>query len=365
KGGDVQDMAFDFTHGDVFVTASGVESVFGQDVVNDNYIYEATGLTSGSGANSLGFGAIPFSPNDSSASPPNNANIPPLPGNAFPVEHGTLGGIDLDPATQTLYFTTASVSLDISAAQDGSQFHTFFGGVFKYSYNGNPSGTYTTLFQQDGTNGPTGLLGQPSGYIAVDPVNGKYYVDEADNSTHGMASWVGSTSGGTPTLFADITNVNGLGPEGLTIDHAPTLTLTPLGSTPSYTENQASTPSPAGTPVALISSASASDADTVNNTVQLAGAVVRISSGFLSGASHQDLLVINGTTSGTLDSGKISYSYDSTTGAMVLSGADTFAQYQSALALVKYTSSGDNPDNFGADTSRTISWSVSDGLLSC
>src|SRR5262249_7432792 len=154
--------------------------------------------------------------------------------------------------------------------------------------------------------------------------------------------------------FADITNVNGLGPEGLTIDHAPTLTLNQLGSTASYTENQASTPSPAGTPIALISSASGSDVDTTNDTVQLADAVVRISSGFLSGASHQDLLEINGATSGTLDAGKISYSYSSTTGAMVLSGADTFAQYNSALALVKFTNSGDNPDNFGADTSRTI-----------
>ena len=49
---------------------------------------------------------------------------------------------------------------------------------------------------------------------------------------------------------------------------------------------------------------------------------------------------------------------------LTLSGAATFAEYNAALALVQFTSSGGNPTNFGADNSRTISWTVSDGLIS-
>src|SRR5262249_13030311 len=41
----------------------------------------------------------------------------------------------------------------------------------------------------------------------------------------------------------------------------------------------------------------------------------------------------------------------------------TLAQWQAALDAVQYSSTSDNPTNFGADTSRTISWVVNDGTL--
>jgi hypothetical protein len=47
---------------------------------------------------------------------------------------------------------------------------------------------------------------------------------------------------------------------------------------------------------------------------------------------------------------------------MTLSGASTFANYQAALALVRFAVSGDNPTNYGANTTRTFAWSVATAL---
>src|SRR6185436_13150095 len=68
-----------------------------------------------------------------------------------------------------------------------------------------------------------------------------------------------------------------------------------------------------------------------------------------------------GLTSGTLGSG-ISFSYNAATGVMILSGANTFNNYEAAIALVRFNTSGDDPTAYGAAPSRTVSWSVSDGL---
>jgi hypothetical protein len=70
--------------------------------------------------------------------------------------------------------------------------------------------------------------------------------------------------------------------------------------------------------------------------------------------------VLNATTTGT----SITASYNSTTGVLTLSGIDTFVDYQSVLASVTFTSTSDNPTDYGSDTSRTLSWAINDGLLS-
>ena len=44
-------------------------------------------------------------------------------------------------------------------------------------------------------------------------------------------------------------------------------------------------------------------------------------------------------------------------------GTDTLAHYQPVLDSVTFSSSSQNPTNFGADTSRTVSWVVNDGPL--
>ena len=113
----------------------------------------------------------------------------------------------------------------------------------------------------------------------------------------------------------------------------------------------------------------ASDIDTSAGD-ELAGAIVRISDNFLRETSttsghnvSQDFLTINNLTSGTIAGSGIAFAYDSTTGVMTLSGPGTVVEYQAALELVQFHTSGDNPTNDGTNLVRTVSASVFDGLL--
>src|SRR5262249_49201815 len=143
-------------------------------------------------------------------------------------------------------------------------------------------------------------------------------------------TWVvndGSLNSATPTTTLTI----------VAQDAAPVLSN--VAASASYTENAA--------PVTLSSAATVSDDD--NQT--LASATVSISSGFLTG----DVLAAN--VAGT----SITASYAN--GVLTLTGNDTLAHYQQVLDSVAYSSTSDNPTNFGTDTSRTISWVVNDATL--
>ena len=104
------------------------------------------------------------------------------------------------------------------------------------------------------------------------------------------------------------------------------------GATVSFTEQ--------GSAVVLDAALTVSDAD---NTT-LAGATVSIG-GFLTGD----------TLNFTNQNG-ITGSYDSGTGVLTLTGSATVANYQTALRSITFSSASDNPTSFGANTSRTISW---------
>ncbi len=107
--------------------------------------------------------------------------------------------------------------------------------------------------------------------------------------------------------------------------------------TDSYTENNAA--------ITVDGTITVSDPDGDGIT----GATVKIGSGFISGT---DSLVFLNTT-------KISGSYNTANGVLTLSGSDTESNYQAALQSVKFQASGDNPDNYGTDTSRMITFQVS------
>ena len=91
-----------------------------------------------------------------------------------------------------------------------------------------------------------------------------------------------------------------------------------------------------------------SDADNQN----LASATVSISSGFFAGDT------LNFT-----DQNGITGSYNSGTGVLTLTGSASVGNYQTALRSITFSSTSDNPTNFGTDTSRTISWTANDGAL--
>ncbi len=118
------------------------------------------------------------------------------------------------------------------------------------------------------------------------------------------------------------------------VNDAPVVTTS--SGTTAYTENAAG--------VAVDASVLASDVDNTN----LAHATVSISSGFETG----DVLgypALIGSITGT---------YHPLTGVLDLTGSDTVANYQLALASITFSETGDNPS-----TSRTVSFSVNDGAL--
>jgi hypothetical protein len=259
---------------------------------------------------------------------------------------GVLESIDVDPIPNFLYFTTAQLNNGVGGAT---------GGIFRYNLT---SGAIDTLYTEGNA---TDFLFK---YIHVDTPSGKYFVsnNSFDDVTGANTStiMVHALSAGTPTLFNATPISNSAVPWGLTVDNAPILTGSNL--TPTYTET-AGANSVIGTRVIAANAFTASDADTTFQTHQLGGAQVRVSSGFLAGATHQDTLSIGGSTSGTVAGTNISFSYGSADGVLTLSGADTFAHYQAALATVQFSVSGDDPTAYGTDQSRILSYSVTDGLM--
>src|SRR5690606_4026856 len=99
----------------------------------------------------------------------------------------------------------------------------------------------------------------------------------------------------------------------------------------------------------------------------LAGATIQITGGTFNSNENSfdddDLGVGAGMQqAGTIAGTNIAVAWNQATGALALSGYDTFANYQSALNAVHSQSSGDNPTNYGLNPFRTITWTISDGL---
>ena len=258
----------------------------------------------------------------------------------FPDELGMITGIDVDTTTGEVYFTTEQLN-----GGGGGE----VGGIYRVGPDG---GAHTVLYSE------TNATDQNFQYIDVDSAGGRYFVTSIEPATGEHRVYTHSLTAGTPTALASVA-VDGLSPEGVFVVNAPTLAGTDADATASETAGPGSGFSLA---VAALAGASINDLDTAALADQLAGARVRISDGFGAAAGSSEQLTINGTTSGTLLSG-ISYSYDSATGVMTLSGVGTFDDYEAALALVSYSISGDNPDDYGAATTRTLSYSAFDGLL--
>jgi gliding motility-associated-like protein len=85
----------------------------------------------------------------------------------------------------------------------------------------------------------------------------------------------------------------------------------------------------------------------------LSGATVSITSNFV---SSQDVLGVNGLTSGTEEG--ISYSYNATTGVLSLNGSADASVYQSVLRKVTYSNSSFSPST----SSRTVKLSLNSAL---
>src|SRR5579883_556926 len=234
-----------------------------------------------------------------------------------------------DPLNGKIFFTTQTLG--------GT--HPAEGGIFELDPS---TQTITTLFRQDGVHGPTGTLTS----LQIDYATNEYYVTVINSGGTGGTIWVGSLSGGTPTQFESLASQpDDPTPLDLSVDAAPTLSIT--ATNPTFTESSLNPASSHNTPVGLITGATAGDAD---NTV-VVRATVSIG-GFFAG----DQLSFT-------NNNNITGSYNSSSGVLTFTGTDTFADYQTALQSVQFTSTSDNPTDYGSDTTRTLSWAVNDGLL--
>ena len=97
----------------------------------------------------------------------------------------------------------------------------------------------------------------------------------------------------------------------------------------------------------------ATNTTVTDGTTALVGATVSISSNFVTG---QDVLGIDGVSSGT--DGSISYSYNSTSGVLTLTGATTAAYYQLTLRKLTYTNTNASPNA----TARVVTLSLNAAL---
>src|SRR5262249_41928056 len=57
----------------------------------------------------------------------------------------------------------------------------------------------------------------------------------------------------------------------------------------------------------------------------------------------------------------ITANYNAATETLTLTGSDTLANYQSVLDSITFNSTSDNPDDYGADPTRTVTWVLNDG----
>jgi FG-GAP-like repeat len=60
----------------------------------------------------------------------------------------------------------------------------------------------------------------------------------------------------------------------------------------------------------------------------------------------------------------ITASYNATSEVLTLSGSDTLAHYQQVLDSLLFSSTSDNPTNYGSNLSRVLTWTVNDGSAS-
>jgi Ca2+-binding RTX toxin-like protein len=351
------DLVIDFASGQAFFTSTRVLASAGGDSVQKNYLYRITGLDSGDGAGAFTFGngaitVMPFSPQDNEVGTGTNN-----PGEAFPKEFGTLDGMAYDTVNQILYFSTGEVLLD-DDQNSGTAPVYHPGGIYAYNLVGNPTGTYTVVWQQTPGSGPQGILSD----LEIDPVTGRWYVLDTTGTSgiianDGEGVWSGNLNGsGAPVLFATINNESGLTGVGLHLNRAPVITTT---ANAALVAMEASNAIGSGTSTAVdfIGALDATDFENADQVNQLAGATVWISTNLQPG----DRITINGTTSGT--SGAISWSYDVNTGVMSLTGMSTFDAYETLMQTARFTVSGDNPTAYGTALTRVLAWSVSDGIL--
>ncbi len=209
-------------------------------------------------------------------------------------------------------------------------------------FSGYDSSSQRGLWETDGTvagtHEVTGIAGALTTGTGLDPYdltvyNGKALFSGSDASG-GVGLW---ETNGTAAGTHELTSVVGAATTGLT-----PYDLTSLATIPVLTAGASVSYVAGATPVALDAGLSVTD----GAAVSLSAATVSISAGFVQG----DALSVGSPQTG------ITSAYNAATGVLTLSGAASLATYQKELNSVAYASP------HATSSSRTITWSVNDGV---
>jgi large repetitive protein len=187
------------------------------------------------------------------------------------------------------------------------------------------------------------------GTMTLTSAGGTATLAQWDNALQSVTYTFG-TGDGDPTAGGGHTSrvIDWSVSDGVATSATATTTLDTVHVAPTLTTSGTVTFDQTGPAVTLDHTLSLSDPDSGG---LLTGATVQISSGFLAG----DTLAATTT-------GAITASYDGSTGELTLSGSGSVSDYQTVLQSVTFTSSSANPTNNGSDLSRTITWTVNDGV---
>jgi Ca2+-binding RTX toxin-like protein len=267
--------------------------------------------------------------------------------------NGQIVDVEVDETTDLVYFTSRSL-------------HPF-GAAGTPAYDANLNAIWYISENASGGNATkVTLTGMPGshfygGDMTFDQGTRQIYVENSENSPSSTddaiyvfqlngagtsAAWVRTIS---PGLL-----VNNAQVEGMTFVDVAALSVN--GTATATTEQGSTTTLLTGAP-------------TITDTDgggYLTSATVQITGGTFSSnenSTADDHLGYSSSKqiSGTIAGTSIMLSWNSVTETLTLTGYDTFAHYQTALAGITYWTTGDNPTNYGANTSRTATWTINDG----
>jgi hypothetical protein len=269
----------------------------------------------------------------------------------FPVDlsNGQIMDVEVDETTDLVYFTTRSRSPSPNAAYDANDNALWYvsenatgATATKVTLTGLPANVYyggDMAFDQS-----TRQIYLESSEASPGAADNRIYVFQLDGA--------GTTASLIRTINPSLT-VNGAVTEGMTFVDLAALSVT--GTSTAAAEQ--------GATVTLLTGA-----PTITDTDggYLTGATVQITGGTFSSNENSTADDHLGYTSskqisGTIAGTSITVSWNAATETLTLSGYDTFAHYQTAMAGLVYWATGDNPTNYGANTSRTLTWTITDG----
>jgi Ca2+-binding RTX toxin-like protein len=273
--------------------------------------------------------------------------------------NGFIADVEVDSTTNLAYFSTFSQAPSPNAGFNAAQNRIW------YISDTATAGTATqlALFAANGTTNfyTLNAIFYP-GDMIFDQSTRQLYIESeqtdpgADDIIYVFQLNAAGTSGTlvntiTPTLAGTSANIQGMA-----------FNILPVIS--SLTGTSASALEQSAAIVLTTAPPSFADAD----GTRLSSATVQITGGTFTSTQvgvNNDNLAVGAAlqTSGLVAGTNITVAYNAATSTLTLTGQDTLANYQTVFAAVRYISQGDNPTNYGANTTRTLTWTISDGAL--